>query len=155
LPPAATPASRTAALPPAPLKWIALAMLFGFGLLYLWHELIHAATRDRSADPFMRNLLLLAHLNCATPLLLLPPLQFSRRIRLRRPVFHCWAGRVELVGAAVAAVSATVLALTFDEVGRRPPLLISTLLWLGFALAVWFCPRRRRIAAHVRFVVRT
>lgn len=82
-------------------------------------------------------------------------MQFSRRIRLRHPAFHRWAGRVDLAGAAVAAVSATDLALTFDEVGRRPPLLIFSLLWLGFALAAWSCARRRRIAAHVRFVVRT
>lgn len=147
--------SRLHGLPPRPFKWLLLTALFALGVWFLANELIYAATRDRSGEPALRSLALVTHLVAATPLLLLPPLQFSRRIRLRWPGWHRAAGKLYLASAAVAGAVAIYLGLTFGSAGRRVPLAVFSVLWLAFSIAAWVCARRRAFTAHERFVVRS
>lgn len=149
------PVPRSASLPPRPFKWLLLGALFALGVWFLGNELAYAFTRDRSAEPALRSYALITHLVFATPLLLLPPLQFSRRIRSRWPRWHRRAGQLYLSSAASAAAVAVYLGLTFQSVGRRVPLLLFSLLWLSFSIAAWVCARRRAFAAHEGFVVRS
>lgn len=142
-------------LPPKPFKWLLLSALFALGVWFLAGELIYAITRDRSGESALRSMVLAAHLIFATPLLLLPPLQFSRRIRLRWPYFHRRVGQLYLASAVVASILAVHLGLTFESLGRRVPLFVFAVLWLSFSIASWVCARRRLFAAHERFVVRS
>jgi uncharacterized membrane protein len=146
---------RATRLPPRPLKWLLLAALFCLGAFYLAYEIPEAAMRDRGGEPALRTGVLVVHLVSAIPLLLLPPLQFSRRLRARWPVWHRRAGMAYLVSAVLASTNAIYLAVTFDAPGNRPPLLMFSLLWLAFSIAAWWCARRRAFAAHERFVVRS
>lgn len=142
-------------LPPKPFKWLLLSALLGLGIWFLAGELGYALTRDRSNEPMLRSSALLVHLAFASPLLLLPPLQFSRRIRRRWPRVHRRVGQFYLVAAILAALLAIHLGLTFESVGRRVPLVIFAVLWMAFSIAAWVCARRRLFAAHERFVVRS
>lgn len=138
-----------------PFKWMLLAALFALGVGFLGKELVYALARDRSGEPMLRTFVLATHLVFTTPLLLLPPLLFSRRIRLRRPSWHRVAGRLYLASAVIAGVFAIHLGLTFESAGRRVPLFVFAVLWVAFSSAAWVCARRRAYAAHERFVVRS
>ncbi len=140
---------------PQPFKWLLLAALFGLGAWFLVNEVRDSVTRDRAGVPAFRLTVLVVHLVAALPLLLLPPIQFSRRIRARWPVWHRRAGKLYLGAAIVAAIGAMYLGVTFAGLGSRVPLFIFSILWLAFSIAAWICARRRAFAAHERFVVRS
>lgn len=140
---------------PEPLKWVLLGSLFAFGGWYLAAELQYSATRDRTGEAPLRTGALLIHLVFAAPLLLLPPFQFSRRLRARWPAWHRRAGTLYLVGAIVASAIAIYLGLTFHDIPRRVPLLVFSLVWLACGIAAWRTARLRDFAAHERFVART
>lgn len=141
---------------PRPFKWLLLSTLLGLGLWYALDAVIYAFLRERPAEEsWMRTAGSFVHLAVATPLLLIAPLQFSRRVRARWPHWHRRVGRVYLSFAAVAAIGAMYLGATFERVGSRVPLVVFAILWLAFSLAAWTCARRRAFSAHERFVMRS
>ncbi|MFT3667886.1 MAG: DUF2306 domain-containing protein [Pseudoxanthomonas sp.] len=148
-------AASPTALPPKPFKVLLLLILVSLSARFLWGELDYALTRDRTGEPVFRTWALIVHLTFATPLLLLPPLQFSRRFRLRWPHWHRRLGRAYLVASLIAGSLAIYLGLTFDLVGRRVPVVLFATLWVAFSAAAWWCARHRAFAAHERFVVRS
>lgn len=136
-------------------KFALLATLFLTGLLYVAAELVYSVTRDRSEFDGLDNAMRLAHLVFTLPLLLVPILQFSSRLRTKKPGLHRTLGRVYLASTMLAALGAVYLGLFFDEPGRRVPLVIFACLWFYFGAAAWLAARRRAFDAHARFVVRT
>jgi Predicted membrane protein (DUF2306) len=140
---------------PKPFKWLLLLALFSLGAWFLANEIVYSLTRDRSNEPLVRSFALVAHLIFAIPLLLLAPLQFSRRVRARWPKWHRGVGQLYLAAAVVAATAAIYLGITIESAGRRPPLFIFASLWLLFAVSAWICARRRAFAEHERFIVRS
>jgi hypothetical protein len=145
----------TEKLPIRPFKILLLVALFLLGVWFLWHELVYAVTRDRSGESALRTAALITHLTFATPLLLLPAFQFSRRLRMLWPVWHRRAGWLYLVSASIAAAIAIYLGFTFDSLGRRTPTIIFAALWLFFSVAALICARRRAFAAHEKFIIRS
>jgi hypothetical protein len=141
-------------LPVKPWKWLLLVILFCISIWYFASEFIYALMRDRDNDQLLRSTILLIHLIFTTPLLLLPPLQISRRIRHRWTRFHRRAGQIYLICACFAASSAIYLSATFEDVSRRVPLILFALLWLAFSLAAWKSALRRDFLAHEQFVAR-
>lgn len=135
-----------------PAKWLLLLILFFVGIVYLWYDIIYAIGRDRTGESQLRTFVLIFHAVCATPLLLLPPIQYSRRFRANWPHIHRRLGQVFLSFALIAAVGAIFLSLQFEEVGRRPPLFIFACLWIFFAAAAWLSAVRKRFDAHQHFV---
>lgn len=142
-------------MPAQPLKWFVLSALLVLGIWYLGNELAYVASKDRSDEPLVRTAALLVHGLIASPLLLLPPLQFSRRFRLRWPAWHRRVGKFYLTSALAAALIAIYLGLTIESVGRRVPLFVFAIVWLFFSTAAWTCARRRAFPAHERFVARS
>lgn len=132
-----------------------VAGLFILGAWYLTNEIAYVLSKDRVNEPAARTLALLTHGVLAAPLLLLPPLQFSRRVRSRWPAWHRRLGKVYLSAAIGAALIATYLGLTIESEGRRIPLVLFALVWLFFSASAWLCARRRAIQAHERFVARS
>lgn len=146
---------NTQKLPIKPFKLLLLSTLFLLGVWFLWHELVYAATRDRTGEPAFRTAALITHAIFTTPLLLLPIFQFSRRARLRWPAWHRRAGWLYLVSAIIAASIAIYLGATFDSLGRRTPTVIFAALWLFFSVAALICARRRVFVAHEQFMIRS
>ncbi len=141
---------------PKPLKWALLVALLGVGLWYALDAVVYAVVRERpSHESWYRTLSSFVHLAVATPLLLLAPLQFSRRIRGSKPIWHRTMGRVFISCSLVAAAGAVYLGATFERVGSRIPLVLFGLLWLAFSTAAWITARRGLFLAHERFVVRS
>jgi hypothetical protein len=142
--------------PAKPFKWLLLGVLFGLGVWYAGDAVIYAFIRERpTEEPWMRTVGSFVHLAVATPLLLIAPLQFSRRMRAWWPHWHRRTGRVYLSFAMVAAIGALYLGVTFERVGSRIPLAVFAILWLAFSLAAWICARRRAFSVHERFVMRS
>ena len=88
--------------------------------------------------------------------LLLSPVQFAARLRNRAPAVHRTVGRVVLGSIAVAGTAGLVLAphSLAGGVGTAGFGLLAAL-WLGCAAAALRAIRRRDVAAHRRWVVRT
>lgn len=88
--------------------------------------------------------------------LLLSPLQFVTRLRNRVPQMHRAVGRIVLGSIAVAGVGGLVLAphSLAGWVGTAGFGLLA-LLWLGFAATAFRAIRRRDVAGHRRWVIRT
>jgi uncharacterized membrane protein len=88
--------------------------------------------------------------------LLLSPLQFAARLRDRAPAVHRAVGRVVLGSIAVAGTAGLALAphSLAGGVGTAGFGLLA-LLWLGCAAAALRAIRRRDVATHRRWVVRT
>jgi uncharacterized membrane protein len=132
-----------------------LWLLFLIGLLYLGAELVYSASRDRSEFTGLDNAMRLTHLVFTLPLLVLPIVQFSRRLRTKRPGVHRALGRIYLVSTMIAAVGAIYLGLDFDEAGRRIPLVLFACLWFYFSAAAWLAACRKDFKTHVSFVLRS
>ena len=141
-------------LAPKPWKWLLWAALVSLSAWYLYDNVIYALFRDRSGESLGRTLSRFAHLVVAVPLLLIAPLQFSRRVRMRWPRWHRRAGQVYLVGAMIGALLAVYLGVTIRYEGSRIPLALFGVVWLGFSMAAWSCARRRDFVAHQRFMIR-
>ncbi|HEX8193730.1 MAG TPA: DUF2306 domain-containing protein [Allosphingosinicella sp.] len=103
------------------------------------------------AQPF-----LIIHVVGAVSALVVGPLQFVRRIRVRRPVYHRAAGRIYVAACAVGAPSGFVLAMgtTAGPVVSLgfaiPAVLCATFTWLGWRAAV-----DRRFEAHAEWMLRS
>jgi len=146
--------TKSVGLAPRPLKWLLWAVLVALSAWYLYDNVIYALFRDRSGESLGRTLSRFAHLVVAVPLLLIAPLQFSRRVRMRWPRWHRRAGQVYLVGAMIGALLAVYLGVTIRYEGSRIPLALFGVVWLGFSMAAWSCARRRDFVAHQRFMIR-
>lgn len=143
-------------VPRKPLKWLLLAVLVGLGSWYAGDAVVYAFVRDRPPEEsWLRKAGSFVHLAVAAPLLLIAPLQFSRRVRARWSSWHRRIGRAYLGFAMIAALVAAYLGATLERAGSRTPLVIFALLWLAYSAAAWLCARRGAFAAHERFVVRS
>jgi hypothetical protein len=108
-----------------------------------------------AADAFAwRTFLRYVHFLAAVPLLLLAPVQFSRRLRTRWPVLHRRAGQIYLSGSILGSLLAMVLAASIRNEGSRTPLTLFGLMWFCFSVAAWQCARQRDFVNHQRFVIR-
>lgn len=147
--------ANTARLPPKPWKWVLWTVLAGLSAWYLFDNVIYAFVRDRSDETFFgRTVWRFSHLFAAVPLLLIAPLQFSRRVRMRWPFWHRRAGQVYLVGALIGSLLAVYLGITIKYEGSRIPLALFGIVWFAFSVAAWVCARRRDFVAHERFMIR-
>jgi len=141
-------------LTPKPLKWLIWAALVALSAWYLLDNVFYALVRDRTDEALLRTSSRFVHLFAAVPLLLLAPLQFSRRVRMRWPRWHRRAGQAYLVAAVIGALLAIHLGVTIKYEGSRIPLALFGIVWLGFSVAAWVCARRRDFVAHERFMIR-
>jgi uncharacterized membrane protein len=98
----------------------------------------------------------LVHVVAGAVALLLSPLQIATRPRARAPRLHRVAGRVMLAAIAVAGCTSLVIA-PFDTAGPVGTVGfgITGIVWLFCAAAAFRAIRRRDVAAHRRWAVRT
>ncbi|GAA1505755.1 DUF2306 domain-containing protein [Nocardioides humi] len=108
---------------------------------------------DRPA-PFRVALYL--HASFAGVALLLSPLQFATRLRRRRPRIHRAVGRMVLAAILVSGLAGLVLSFV-NEAGPIGVVGFGglALAWLACAGAAYRTARRRDLAAHRRWAIRT
>jgi uncharacterized membrane protein len=87
--------------------------------------------------------------------LALGPLQFSPRLRRERPALHRRLGTIYLGGSALAALTAFYLGVTITYEGSIVPVTLLAVLWAFFVACAWITARRRHLAVHRLFAIRT
>ena len=133
--------------------WLVLVGSSGW---YLWESVFTAFTATAAEGETLlgRTIWRYGHVFVVVPLLVIAPLQFSRRLRQRWPVLHRRSGQFYLIGAAIGSLLAVYLGVTIQYEGSRIPLVLFGLVWFAFSLAAWQCARRRDFVNHQRFVIR-
>ena len=96
------------------------------------------------------------HIFASIAALALGPLQFSARLRARRPALHRWTGRVYLgIGVAVGGASGLYMAQhAFGGLGPRVGFTLLALAWLYTGLKGYLAIRRRDVASHREWMLR-
>jgi uncharacterized membrane protein len=115
-----------------------------------------------TVDPAMRAgfaahaLAVYVHAFAASAALLIGPLQFSSRLRQRRPGLHRWLGRIYLgAGALVGGLSGLYLAqFAFGGPVARVGFGVLAVLWLYTGLRAYGAIRRGKVTEHRRWMIR-
>ena len=109
-------------------------------------------------DIFARYpVLTLVHILPGLLFMVLGPLQFSARLRARRPRWHRWLGRAYMVCALVVGVTALVMSVAMPAIGGFNQAAATTLFALLFLFALGRAYRhilRREIAPHREWMIR-
>jgi uncharacterized membrane protein len=116
----------------------------------------HAIAASYADGPVALQVAFYLHVGFAGLALLLSPLQFATRLRTRVPRLHRAVGRIAFGSIGIAGSAGLVLAPN-SQAGWIGTAGFGTLavLWLVFAAAAFRAIRRRDIAAHRRWAVRT
>ena len=137
------------------LTWLVLIVLSAY---YLYRAVNYRFLTPNRLGPdlFNKQLWYFAHLIVALPALVGAPLQFISSLRSARPGLHRLIGRVYVVGAILAALTAIYLGGIVGEYeGSRLPIVLLASLWLFFTLSAWRCAVIRHYAAHRLFMIRS
>lgn len=143
------------------LAW-ALATLWGLSVLIALGSLRFVVAEMSVVMPAMlhhalaRPVMLYLHIGLAPVALALLPIQFSRRLRARRPALHRWAGRLYATCVLLSGLASLPLAYTTDA-GPAAGLGLAVLagVWLGTTgLAVVYA-LQRRIDLHRAWMIRS
>ncbi len=137
------------------LGWFVLITLSGY---YLYRAIHYRfLTPDRLGPSLLnKQLWYTTHLVAALPVIVGAPLQFIPSLRAARPALHRFVGRVYVVGATIAALTAIYLGAVVGEYeGSRLPLALLGIVWLFFTLAAWRCAVRGQYRAHRLFMIRS
>jgi uncharacterized membrane protein len=137
------------------ITWIVLIALSAY---YLYRAVNYRfLTPDRLGPSlFNKQLWHFAHLIVALPVLAGGPLQFVSSLRSARPGLHRLLGRVYVIGATLAALTAIYLGGIVGEYeGSRLPIVLLASLWLFFTLSAWRCAVNRDFVAHRLFMIRS
>ena len=101
--------------------------------------------------------LTLVHIIPGLLFMVLGPLQFSARLRVRHLRWHRWSGRVYLVSSLIIGVSALVMSLGMPAIGGLVQAMATTLFALLFLAALakaYWAVRQRKIAQHREWMLR-
>lgn len=139
------------------MRWLCWVLLTALAAYYLYRAFSFRFVPPGELGPtlFNKQLWYVSHLVFGLPVLLGGPLQFSRRVRRLSPVYHRNLGRIYVVSATGAALTAIYLGATIEYEGSRLPIVLLGLLWIFFTLAAWRCAVRRDFGAHRQFMIRS
>ena len=134
--------------------WFALA---GLSLYYLYIAINSRFIRPGRLGPDLWNkqFWYVTHFVGALPVLLAGSIQFIPSLRTSRPRLHRIAGRVYVIGATIASLTAIYLGAVIEYEGSRLPIVLLASLWLFFTLSAWRCAVKRNLVAHRLFMIRS
>ena len=140
-------------------RWanVGLAMVVALSLYYLYRAINYRYFTPAQQGPefVSKQLWYYAHLLFALPVLLGAPLQFIVQLRQWAPRVHRTIGKVYVVGACGAALTAIVLGATGQYEASRLSIVLTGLLWLFFTLMAWRLAVARNFVAHRAFMIRS
>lgn len=133
------------------------ALVAGLAAYYLYRAISFRFLTPDQLGPTLLNkqLWFILHLVLALPVLIAAPLQFSQRLRKARPALHRNLGRLYVICATLAGLTAIYLGATIEYEGSRLPIVLLGFLWIFFTLAAWRCAVLRDFAAHRQFMIRS
>ncbi len=140
--------------------WVAnvgLVIIATLSVYYLYRAVDYRFLQADRLGPslFDKQIWYIGHALFALPVVLGAPLQFVTALRQRAPHVHRIIGRMYVVGASLAALSAIYLGATIEYEGSRLSLVLTGMLWLFFTVAAWRCAVEKRFVAHRAFMIRS
>ncbi|MEO6003782.1 MAG: DUF2306 domain-containing protein [Opitutus sp.] len=135
--------------------WFVLVALSAY---YLYRAINYRFLKPDRLGPslFNKQIWYFAHVIVALPVLVGAPLQFISSLRAKRPALHRMVGRMYVIGATLAALTAIYLGGIVGEYeGSRLPIVLLASLWLFFTLAAWRCAVIGDFTAHRLFMIRS
>jgi uncharacterized membrane protein len=135
-----------------------LAALLSAGVAIFSYRFLlpHPVASDAILGNLMAKPWLPIHAACAATALLVGPLQFLPRLRMKRPDLHRNLGKVYITACLLAAPAGLVLA-THSTAGPIASWGFGTLavLWFGVTAYAFWLATQRRIAEHRRWIIRS
>ncbi|MEH6538229.1 MAG: DUF2306 domain-containing protein [Psychroserpens sp.] len=123
---------------------------------YFFLENVGAYFTGYRSDSYINNpIWVSSHLIGGTLALLTGPIQFSKWIRNKYLNFHRLTGKVYIIGAFIAGLSAIRLSLISSCLPCRVSLFILAVLVLFTTFSAWWCVKNGNIKAHQQFMVRS
>lgn len=124
--------------------------------IYFFLENVAVYFTGFKSDTFINNPIWVSlHLVGGALALLFGPIQFAKWIRNKYLNFHRLSGKVYIVGAFIAGLSALRLSLISSCEPCRVSLFILAVLVLATTFCAWWSVKNRNIAAHQQFMVRS
>ncbi|KYG82291.1 DUF2306 domain-containing protein [Roseivirga echinicomitans] len=137
------------------LSFISWIIIIGLSI-YFFIENVGVYFTGYRSDSYTSNPLWVStHLIGGTLALLLGPFQFSKWLRTKYVTFHRLSGKIYIIGAFIAGLSALRLSLISTCVTCRVSLLILAVLVLFTTFSAWWCIKNKNIKAHQQFMVRS
>jgi len=133
----------------------AWAIIVGLSLYFFVENVAVYLTGYKStsfvSNPFWVGL----HLVGGTLALIFGPIQFSTWIRTKYLTFHRLTGKMYIIGAFIAGLSALRLSLISSCEPCRVSLFILAVLVIGTTFAAWWSVKNRNVIAHRQFMIRS
>ena len=137
------------------LSFISWIIIIGLSI-YFFIENVGVYFTGYRSDSYTSNPLWVStHLIGGTLALLLGPFQFSKWLRTKYVTFHRLSGKIYIIGAFIAGLSALRLSLISTCVTCRVSLFILAVLVLFTTFSAWWCIKNKNIKAHQQFMVRS
>jgi uncharacterized membrane protein len=95
------------------------------------------------------------HLIGGTLALLFGPIQFSNWVRTKYLNFHRLTGKIYIIGAFIAGLSALRLSLVSSCTPCRVSLFILAVLVIGTTFSAWWSVKNKNVTAHRQFMIRS
>jgi uncharacterized membrane protein len=137
------------------LFFISWTIIIGLSAYFFLESVSIYFTGYRS-DSYINNpIWISSHLIGGTLALLFGPIQFSKWIRNKYLTFHRLTGKIYIIGAFIAGLSAIRLSLISSCLPCRVSLFILAILVLFTTFSAWWCVKNGNIKAHQQFMVRS
>lgn len=152
-----TPASTSSRLPKLLALGLVLAVAVFFVVQYVFHYYLNYSPAGLQVF-WPRRAVFLLHITGGMVAILIGPFQFSRRIRQRYLKLHRILGRAYLIGILVAALASIRLATTVataEGLAWASALFALAVAWLTTAGMAFYAIRKRQIAVHKEWMVRS
>ena len=98
---------------------------------------------------------LIIHLSFGIVALVLGAIQFWPAIRNKFPRWHRGSGKVYIICAILAGVTAFYLLSNYPLPGSVPPLAILAMLWISTTIFAWLFARKKNFKLHKQFMTRS
>jgi uncharacterized membrane protein len=108
-------------------------------------------SKNFTSNPFWVGL----HLVGGTLALFFGPIQFSKWLRNRYLTFHRLSGKIYIIGAFIAGLSALRLSVISSCTPCRVSLFILAALVLATTFSAWWSIKKKNVAAHRQFMIRS
>ncbi|MEC7771565.1 MAG: DUF2306 domain-containing protein [Bacteroidota bacterium] len=95
------------------------------------------------------------HLFTTLAPLILGPIQFWNKFRIRYVEWHRLLGKIYIVGSLLGGFTSLILGITQPYEGSIVPVVILALLWLFMTTSAWVTIKRKDIKNHRLFMIRS
>ena len=137
------------------LIFILWTVIIGLSIYFIF-ENVAVYLKGFKSTTFISNPLWVGlHLIGGTLALLFGPIQFSKWIRSKYLIFHRLTGKIYIVGAFIAGLSALRLSLISTCMPCRVSLFILAVLVIVTTFSAWWAVKNKNLTAHRQFMTRS